>query len=64
VENADPHAFGGLPDEAIVERFARSIDGRGVNPATARFQRMDDPAETYRAYLTEAVVAASKTGRR
>jgi len=48
VEDIQPHPFGGPPDKAVVERLARTVDGRRVSPAAAGLQHMnnaaDDPA--------------------
>ncbi len=45
MEDVLPYAFGSPADEAIVESFARAIDGRGVDSATSGLQHMDDPAD-------------------
>src|SRR5512135_502951 len=45
MEDVLPDAFGRPADEPIVEGLARAIDGRGVDPATAGFQHMDNPAD-------------------
>jgi len=48
MKHVDPNAFRRPADEAVVERLARSIDLRRVDPATAGFEHMnnaaDDPA--------------------
>jgi len=43
LEDVHPNPFGRPAHEAIVERLLRPIDLRRVDPATARFQHMDDP---------------------
>jgi hypothetical protein len=45
LEDVDPDAFGRPAHEAVVERLARTIDGRRVDPATPRLQHMNDPAD-------------------
>ena len=45
MEEIDPNALGGPTDVAIVERLARSVLRRGIDPAPARFQDMDDAAD-------------------
>jgi len=45
VEDVHPDASGGPAHEPIVERLARTIDGRGVGPPSAGLQDMDDPAD-------------------
>jgi hypothetical protein len=44
VKEVNPHALGGPANIAIVERLARAIDARRVDPAGARLQHMDDAA--------------------
>lgn len=45
MEDVFPNAFGRPPNEAIVERLARAVDGRRINPATPGLQHMDDAAD-------------------
>ena len=45
VEDVDPDALGRPPDEAVVERLARSVDRRRIDPAPARLQHMHDAAD-------------------
>ncbi len=45
MKDVGPNAFGRPAYEAIVERLARTVDGRSVDPATARLQHMHDPAD-------------------
>jgi hypothetical protein len=45
LEQLDPHAFRRPPDKAIVERLLRPIIRRRVDPTTARFQHMNNPAD-------------------
>ncbi len=44
-EDVHPDAFGCPAHEAIVERLARTVDGRGVDPAPAGLQDINDPAD-------------------
>ena len=45
MEQLDPHAFLRPADKAVVERLPRPVLGRRIDPATARFQHMDDAAD-------------------
>ena len=45
MKDVDPDAFGRPAHEAIVERLAGAVDGRGVDPATTGFQHMHDTAD-------------------
>ena len=45
VEQVRPHALGCPALKAVVERLARPVDSRGVFPAAARQQDMDDAAD-------------------
>jgi len=45
MENVDPNTFGSPSDEAIVERLARTVGLRRVNPTTAGLQDMHDAAD-------------------
>jgi hypothetical protein len=45
VDDVDPDAFGRSAHEAVVQRLARSVDRRRVDPAPARFQHMHDAAD-------------------
>lgn len=45
VEDVDPNAFGSPSDESIVERLSRPVDVRGIDPAAAGFEDMDDAAD-------------------
>lgn len=45
LEDVDPNAFGRPAHEAIVERLARTVDRRGVDPATTGSQHVNDPAD-------------------
>ncbi len=45
MKDVDPDALGRPAHEAIVERLARTVDDRGVDPATARLQHMHDTAD-------------------
>jgi hypothetical protein len=45
MKDVGPNAFGRPAYEAIVERLARTVDGRSVDPATTRLQHMHDPAD-------------------
>lgn len=45
VEDVDPDALGRPAHEAIVERLARTVDGRRVNPAATGLQHMHDAAD-------------------
>ena len=44
MKDVDPDAFGRPAHEAIVERLARTVDARGVDPATTGLQHMHDSA--------------------
>src|SRR5665213_2591002 len=45
MKDVGPDAFGRPAYEAIVERLARTVDGRGVDPAATGLQHMNDPAD-------------------
>ncbi len=45
LEDIDPDALGGPSDEAIVERLARTVGLRRVDPSTAGPQDMHDAAD-------------------
>ena len=45
MKDVDPDAFGRPAHEAIVERLARTVDGRGVDPATTGLQHVHDSAD-------------------
>ena len=45
MENIHPNPFGRPAHEAIVQRLLRTIDRRRVDPASARLQHMNDPAD-------------------
>lgn len=45
MEEIDPDALGGPPDIAVVERLARPVIGRRIDPAPAGLQDMDDAAD-------------------
>ena len=45
VEEIDPHALGRPPDITVVERLARPVFRRRVDPAPAGFQHVDNPAD-------------------
>lgn len=45
MEQIAPDAFGSPADIAVVERLARAVVDRGVDPASARLQNMDDAAD-------------------
>lgn len=45
LEDVAPDAFGRPAHETIVERLARTIDGRCVDPASTGLQHMNDPAD-------------------
>ena len=45
VEHLGQNAFGRPPHEATIERLARAVDGRGIDPASAGLQHMDDAAD-------------------
>ena len=45
MKDVDPDAFGRPAHEAIVERLAGAVDGRGIDPATTGFQHMHDSAD-------------------
>lgn len=45
MKDVDPDAFGRPAHEAIVERLARTIDRRSVDPAATGLQHMNDPAD-------------------
>ena len=44
MEDGLPNPFGRPAHEAIVERLARAIDGRRIDPAAAGFEHMNNPA--------------------
>lgn len=44
MEDVDPNAFGSPSDKAIVERLSRPVDLRGIDPAAAGLEDMDDAA--------------------
>ena len=56
MKDVDPDAFGRPAHEAIVERLARTVDARGVDPATTGLQHMhdsaNDPAIIYPRFAT------------
>ena len=45
MEDVRPDAFGRPADETIVERLARTVGRRGVDPAATALQHMNDPAD-------------------
>jgi hypothetical protein len=45
MKDVDPDALGRPAHEAIVERLARTVDGRGVDPTATGFQHMHDTAD-------------------
>jgi hypothetical protein len=45
MEKLAPYPFAGPADVAIIERLARSVIRRCIDPATARLENMDDPAD-------------------
>ena len=45
MEDILPDAFGRPADETIVERLARTVGRRGVDPAATALQHMNDPAD-------------------
>src|SRR6516164_2425785 len=45
MEDILPDAFRRPADETIVERLARAVGRRGIDPATTTFQHMNDPAD-------------------
>jgi len=45
MKDVDPDAFSRPAHEAIVERLARTVDGRGVDPAATGLQHMHDAAD-------------------
>lgn len=45
MKETDPDALCGPADVTVVERLARPVIGRSVDPAPARFQDMDDSAD-------------------
>jgi len=45
VEDVHPDAFGCPAHEAIVERLARAIDGRRIDPTRTGLQHVNDPAD-------------------
>jgi hypothetical protein len=45
LEQASPHALLRPPDEAIVERLARTIVARRIDPSAAALQHMNDPGD-------------------
>jgi len=45
MKDVDPDAFGHPARAAIAERFVRTVDGRGVDPAATGLQHMHDSAD-------------------
>jgi len=45
LENCFPDAFLGPADEAVVERLARTVDRRSVDPPAARLENVNDAAD-------------------
>lgn len=45
MEDILPDAFRRPADETIVERLARAVGRRGIDPAATAFQHMNDPAD-------------------
>jgi hypothetical protein len=45
MKDVGPDAFGRPAHEAIVERLARTVDARGVDPAATGLQNMNNPAD-------------------
>jgi hypothetical protein len=45
MEDVLPDTFGCAADEAIVEGPTRAVDARGVDPASAGLQNMNDPSD-------------------
>ena len=45
MEDILPDAFRRPADETIVERLARTVGRRGIDPAATAFQHMNDPAD-------------------
>ncbi len=45
MENGFPNTFSCPADEAVVERLARTIDRRSIDPAAAGFKNMNNPTD-------------------
>ena len=45
MENGFPNTFSRPADEAVVERLARTIDRRSIDPAAAGFKNMNNPTD-------------------
>ena len=45
MEDVDPNALGGPSDETIIERLARAVGLRRVDPPTARLQHVHDATD-------------------
>ena len=45
MEDIDPHALVGPTHKAVIERLARAVDFRSIDPSTAGLQDMHDAAD-------------------
>lgn len=45
LEDRFPHALLGPADEAVIERLARTVDRRGIDPTAARLKNVNDAAD-------------------